>query len=94
MKLSFINRQCCSKQWLNSSPKLLRLKAYTEISEASDRDIANKTLNHGVMDCKLVFYCLLLFLSLASAGLNFYISHQESFRVLGMCLYSFGENFD
>lgn len=38
----------------------------------------------GVMDWKILIVNLTLSFSLVSAGLNFYISQQESFRVLGM----------
>ena len=36
------------------------------------------------MDLKFILLFRILFLSLANAGLNFYISQQESLRVLGI----------
>lgn len=45
------------------------------------------------MGYNLIVFFFLLFLSLANAGLNFYISQQESFRVLGKMLHQMNTNF-
>jgi hypothetical protein len=46
------------------------------------------------MGYNLIVFFFLLFFSLANAGLNFYISQQESFRVLGkMKLHPTNTNF-